>query len=170
MMLQGVRDLTADRLRAARYWQRYQRSLLPISAPSYWQIYGSFPPSASAILARRGAYEQVRGGHCRQELPMSLRTARAASCACGSASLCHLTDRQVDLLVLAAAGKSSVQIGHTLGISARTVNDHVDIMMRRADAANRVELIARAYASGILISGAWPPISSANRCLRLIRP
>jgi hypothetical protein len=61
---------------------------------------------------------------------------------------------------------SSLRIGRVLGISARTVNDHVDIMMRRAGAANRVELIARAYASGILLCGTWPPLSSPNRCLQ----
>ena len=78
----------------------------------------------------------------------------------------HLTAREVEVLRLAALGLPSHQIAAHLGISRRTVDDHLSVMRRRARARNRGELIARGYAAEILVG--WPPRWSGRRSL-LIR-
>lgn len=77
----------------------------------------------------------------------------------------HLTAREAQVLPLVAAGMSNEQIARTLSISIRTVDQHVTTMLRRADAANRAELVARCYAAGIMREGTWPPALSDQRCL-----
>jgi DNA-binding NarL/FixJ family response regulator len=67
--------------------------------------------------------------------------------------------------VLAAAGMTNKRIGRALGISARTVDLHVETMLRRTGATCRAELIARCYAAGILAVMSWPPAWSGSRCL-----
>jgi DNA invertase Pin-like site-specific DNA recombinase len=79
----------------------------------------------------------------------------------------HLTTREIEVLRLAAAGLSSRVIARQLRISPRTVDDHLRVMRQRAGAADRAELIARAYAAEILLPG-WPPRWSGKHCL-LIR-
>jgi DNA-binding CsgD family transcriptional regulator/DNA-binding phage protein len=83
-------------------------------------------------------------------------------CPCGGA---HLTVREVQVLRLAASGLSSIQIGRELGIGRHTVDDHLNEVLRRCDARNRGEAIARAYASGIFVPGHWPPRWSRRKCL-----
>lgn len=75
----------------------------------------------------------------------------------------RLTDREIDVLVLAAAGKTNKRIGTLLGISARTVELHVETMLRRSGAECRAELIARCYAAGVLSVRVWPPTWSGRR-------
>ena len=88
-------------------------------------------------------------------------------CGCGSANPDHLTRRQVDVLVLIASGLANSRIAFTLGVSARTVDQHVVTMLRRSGAQNRAELIARCFAMEILVAnaGAWPPVWSGRTCL-----
>jgi DNA-binding NarL/FixJ family response regulator len=81
----------------------------------------------------------------------------------------HLTRREIEVLVLAAAGMTSKRIARTLGISVRTVNLHIESMLRRAGAACRAELIARCYAAGVLVTMAWPPAWSGICCLSVGR-
>jgi DNA-binding CsgD family transcriptional regulator len=83
-------------------------------------------------------------------------------CPCGGP---HLTVREVQVLRLAASGLSSVQIGRELGIGRHTVDDHLNEVLRRCDARNRGEAIARAYATGIFVPGYWPPRWSGRKCL-----
>jgi DNA-binding CsgD family transcriptional regulator len=77
----------------------------------------------------------------------------------------HLTDREVDVLLLVALGKHNKEIAQVLGISTRTVDHHLRTMLRRAGAQSRVELVARCYAAEIMVAGTWPPAWSGSRCL-----
>ena len=86
---------------------------------------------------------------------------RSALCTCGAA---HLTSRKVQVLLLAAAGLSGRAIGHQLGISPRTVEDHLTVMRKRAGARDTTELVARCYAAEVLVP-AWPPRWSGRSCL-----
>jgi DNA-binding CsgD family transcriptional regulator len=86
---------------------------------------------------------------------------RSALCTCGAA---HLTSRKVQVLLLAAAGLSGRAIGHQLGISPRTVEDHLTVMRKHAGASDTTELVARCYAAEVLIP-AWPPRWSGRSCL-----
>jgi DNA-binding CsgD family transcriptional regulator len=94
--------------------------------------------------------------------------ARGMPCRCRPGAD-HLTDREVEVLLLVAAGRHNNEIAQALGISTRTVDHHLRTMLRRAAAASRVELVARCYAAGIMIPGGWPPIWSGSRCLRADR-
>jgi DNA-binding NarL/FixJ family response regulator len=84
-------------------------------------------------------------------------------CRCGNG---HLTGREIQVLLLAAAGLRNSQIAGELMVSIRTIEQHFITMTRRASARNRVELVARCYASGILRQDAWPPAWSGSHCLR----
>ncbi len=84
-------------------------------------------------------------------------------CGCGTA---HLTNREIEILQLVAAGLCSTKIARKLGISSRTVDDHVSVMRQRVGAADRGELIARCYAAEILLLG-WPPRWSGRRCVQI---
>ncbi|EST38808.1 hypothetical protein N566_05520 [Streptomycetaceae bacterium MP113-05] len=57
-----------------------------------------------------------------------------------------------------ASGASNRRIAKELSISPHTVAAHLCNMLRRTGTANRTELIARLYARGLLLQGAWPPV------------
>ena len=78
----------------------------------------------------------------------------------------HLTERELDVLCEAAAGAATGEIAKALGISSHTVAGHLRKMMRRTKARSRAELVARAYATGILLPRTWPPVRSGRRCLQ----
>ncbi len=56
-----------------------------------------------------------------------------------------LTQREVEVLRLIAAGKTNRQIAEELIISSRTVGNHVSSILNKTNAADRAE--AAAYAS-----------------------
>jgi len=60
------------------------------------------------------------------------------------------TGRELSILELVAVGCTNVQIGEKLHISKYTVAQHVAKMLRRIGAANRTDLVSRAYSVGIL--------------------
>jgi DNA-binding CsgD family transcriptional regulator len=90
--------------------------------------------------------------------------ARGRLCRCRSGAD-HLTDREVDVLLLVAAGRHNNEIAKVLGISTRTVDHHLRTMLRRAGVQSRVELVSRCYAAEIMVAGTWPPAWSGTRCL-----
>ena len=65
-----------------------------------------------------------------------------------------LTHREGQCLRMAANGLTSGDIGGKLGIAERTVNFHMRNVLRKMDAANRPEAIAKALARGVLLMGA----------------
>jgi len=87
---------------------------------------------------------------------------RPAQCCCHAE---RFTEREVDVLCQVAAGASNEEVASTLGISGHTVAGYLRVMLHRSQARNRAELVARAYAVGILIPHAWPPRRSGRRCL-----
>ncbi len=91
--------------------------------------------------------------------------ARHWKAGCGGA---HLTTREIEVLRLVATGLHSNETAAQLGISPRTVDDHLNEMRQRARAADRGELIARGYAAEILVG--WPPRWSGRRCLPIREP
>ena len=61
----------------------------------------------------------------------------------------------------AAAGQSNRGIGAQLGVSERTIKDHMGLIFRRLQAGSRAEAVARGAALGLL-----PPPSATARPLR----
>ena len=138
---------------------------------------GRDPAQTNAAARRRGQAEieiarprgQVPPGPREQTVhestPRSETTPRGelVPCCCHAG---HLTERELDVLCEAAAGAATGEIAKTLGISSHTVTGHLRKMMRRTKARTRAELVARAYAAGILLPRTWPPRRSGRRCLQ----
>ena len=61
-----------------------------------------------------------------------------------------LTDRELDVLRLLAAGKSNQRIAHDLVVALDTVKKHVTHILGKLDAANRTEAVARARQFGLI--------------------
>jgi DNA-binding CsgD family transcriptional regulator len=56
-----------------------------------------------------------------------------------------------------AAGMSTVQLAAKLFLSRGGVEYHVSALMRDLKAANRSELVSKAYSAGLFSIGSWPP-------------
>ena len=63
-----------------------------------------------------------------------------------------LTHREHQCLRMAAHGLTSGDIGGKLGIAERTVNFHMHNILRKMEAVNRPEAIAKALARGVLLA------------------
>lgn len=55
----------------------------------------------------------------------------------------HLSDRQRQCLELAASGLSSAKIGDRLGLSPRTVDEHLMVACRVLGVRTRIQAVAR---------------------------
>jgi DNA-binding CsgD family transcriptional regulator len=80
----------------------------------------------------------------------------------------HLTQRQIEVVCLAATGKSAYGIARLLQISPRTVDDHLAAARLRVGAMSTGELIGRCWAAGILEAGRWPPRWSGKTCVQFV--
>ena len=67
-----------------------------------------------------------------------------------------LTPRERQCLEFASRGLTSGDMGCRLGIAERTVNFHMGNLMRKLEANNRSEAVARAVARGMLQTGTSP--------------
>ena len=61
-----------------------------------------------------------------------------------------LTQREVEVLRLVAAGRSNPEIGEELFISPRTVTTHVSNILNKINAANRAEAATYAARQGLV--------------------
>jgi DNA-binding CsgD family transcriptional regulator len=62
----------------------------------------------------------------------------------------HLSDREMEVLRLLAAGRTNREIAVTLFISVHTVNAHVKTILGKTGSANRVEAAAFAHAHHLI--------------------
>ena len=74
-----------------------------------------------------------------------------------------LTTRQAEVLAALAEGLTAAEVGRRLGISRRTVEDHLAAAKKVAGAKTSVEAVARCYCYGLLRPGVWPPAISPFR-------
>lgn len=61
-----------------------------------------------------------------------------------------LSARRIEILRLAADGRSNKEIARSLGITERTVKDHWQYIFARLGATNRAEAVGRALRAGVL--------------------
>ena len=61
-----------------------------------------------------------------------------------------LTDRELEVLRLLAAGRSNQRIAHDLVVALDTVKKHVTHLLGKLGASNRTEAVARARELGLL--------------------
>ncbi len=62
----------------------------------------------------------------------------------------EVTPREREVLELVAAGSSTAQIAGRLGVSPRTVQKHVENLLRKLEAGDRAELVSQAYRRELL--------------------
>lgn len=61
-----------------------------------------------------------------------------------------LTPREFEVLRWVARGKSSVQTAPILGVSKRTVDEHIERAIRKFGALNRINAVALAIRDGFI--------------------
>lgn len=67
-----------------------------------------------------------------------------------TASPTALSPRELQVLTLLAEGMTNQEIGHELGLSARTVKTHVQNLLGKLDAPDRTGAVARGFRLGII--------------------
>ncbi|MGW7088413.1 PAS domain-containing protein [Streptomyces sp. NPDC054871] len=69
------------------------------------------------------------------------------------------TAAEARILALLAGGATTAQAARGTGLTTDGVTYHLRRLTERWGAANRTELVARAYALGVLAPGVWPPVA-----------
>jgi LuxR family transcriptional regulator, quorum-sensing system regulator SolR len=64
----------------------------------------------------------------------------------------ELTPRECEVLCWTGEGKTACEIGQILGISERTVNFHINNVLLKLNAINKVQAVVKAIAMGLLTS------------------
>ena len=82
------------------------------------------------------------------------RTAHGGSALQVPAELALLTEREREVLLLVARGRSNQEIADELVISPHTSKTHVNRIMTKLYAHDRAQLVILAYESGLLAPGA----------------
>jgi len=67
-----------------------------------------------------------------------------------AALLARLTDREREVLLLVAQGRSNKEVGEELFISDHTVKTHVGRLLTKLEARDRVQLVILAYDNGLV--------------------
>jgi DNA-binding CsgD family transcriptional regulator len=73
------------------------------------------------------------------------------------ASGAPVTPMEARILALLAAGATTARAAREAGLTTDGVTYHLRRLSSRWGASNRTELVARAYALGVLTPGVWPP-------------
>ncbi|MFJ6739515.1 PAS domain-containing protein [Streptomyces sp. NPDC091279] len=69
----------------------------------------------------------------------------------------QVTPAEARILALLAGGATTARAARETGLTTDGVTYHLRRLTARWGAANRTELVARAYALGVLTPGVWPP-------------
>jgi LuxR family maltose regulon positive regulatory protein len=110
---------------------------LPVARPGQQNAAGRIDPGYLAALVRACSHTDAT--------PPQRRSAAAPP---GLAE--PLTDRELEVLRLLAAGKSNQRIAHDLVVALDTVKKHVTHVLGKLGAANRTEAVARARQLGLI--------------------
>jgi DNA-binding NarL/FixJ family response regulator len=62
----------------------------------------------------------------------------------------ELSERELQVLEAARRGLTNAEIGRALSISEHTVKSHVKNLLKKLDAADRAEAVARGFEQGLL--------------------
>jgi DNA-binding CsgD family transcriptional regulator len=92
-----------------------------------------------------------------------MRESQSGCCCCDRP---HLTEREIEVLRLVAAGYTNGEAAKILRVSIHTVVRHMTVMLRKTDERCRAGLVASAYAAGILVGGPEGPQATGRRCLQ----
>lgn len=121
-------------------------------------------PCASVFTGEMTGVAVRRGAERAAAVMMLVRPEKATAGGPATSGADTMVDRgriisELDAKILEgiAMGMSTVQLAARLYLSRQGVEYHVSTMLRRLKAPNRAALVSRAYASGVLGLGAWPP-------------
>jgi ATP/maltotriose-dependent transcriptional regulator MalT len=143
-------DATAALRTLRRAWQLWQALDCPFEAASARRML--------ALACRKGGDEEgaelaLSAAHAEFErLGAAREAARAAELMDRGGPPAGLTEREVEVLHLVAAGKSNREIADELFISHKTVARHVSNIFFKLDVSSRSEATAFAYTHGIVTS------------------
>jgi DNA-binding NarL/FixJ family response regulator len=121
-------------------------------------VYRSLDAGASGFLLKRAPAEDlaaaVRSVASGDALPVPSLTKRlieqfATRSAARSSAVDHLTDREREVLVLIARGRSNQEISSDLSISPETVKSHVKHIFAKLGVRDRAQAVIAAYESGL---------------------
>jgi LuxR family transcriptional regulator, maltose regulon positive regulatory protein len=164
-----VRALHALALHAAGDGQGALHALteaLVLAAPEGWlRVFVDEGPPMAALLGRLVAAKhpallapdggvspeylrRLRAAFGQAGTPLTPPPGRAASVIPGLVE--PLTDRELEVLQLLAAGTSNRQIADELVVTVETVKKHVSHLLDKLGAANRTQAVARARQLGLL--------------------
>ena len=71
----------------------------------------------------------------------------------------RLTPRETEVLQLLAVGLRTSDIAHSLSVTAKDIEYHVNLLLRKFEVSNRTGLVSRAYVLHYLLPESWPPRS-----------
>jgi DNA-binding CsgD family transcriptional regulator len=165
----------ADAVLAAGFFQFVSLTLYPFSSPEV-RMSAAYRPALSERLVLMSDVPARTGVRPYRKVTVFTRMLAFgnlfATPALGDRSLrtvrivmlraSDLTDRQVQVLTLVADGLATKQIARHLGISIRTVQDHLARIRQVTGARREGEMIARAVAAGLMTSNSLP-LASAGR-------
>lgn len=77
----------------------------------------------------------------------------------------NVTNRELEVLELVAAGYSAKEVAHQLGIAPRTVERHIENVRLKMRARNRAHMVTQAVLSGTLKLGPEPEQRLCEECL-----
>jgi DNA-binding NarL/FixJ family response regulator len=126
-------------------------------------VFRSLRAGASGFLLKRARAEDltdaVRSVASGNALPAPTLTRRlierfAVASTDRSSAVQALTDREREVLVLIAGGRSNQEIGADLGISPDTVKSHVKHVFTKLAVRDRSQAVIAAYESGLVVAGA----------------
>jgi len=125
-------------------------------------VFRSLRAGASGFLLKRAPVEEltdaVRSVASGNALPAPKLTRRlierfAVASSARVGAVATLTDREREVLVLIAGGRSNQEIGNDLGISLDTVKSHVKHVFTKLAVRDRSQAVIAAYESGLVVAG-----------------
>jgi DNA-binding CsgD family transcriptional regulator len=126
--------------------------------PMYVDILGKAPVEAEAIVPLASApghgrrlllTRQVRRDYSDDDRLVLQLLRPHLNRAVGRAARADLTDRQLQVLRLAAVGETYGAIGHSLHMSPQTARKHLENAYSRLGVRGRAEAVARAFPEGV---------------------
>ena len=80
----------------------------------------------------------------------------------GELAPAQVTPVEARILALLAGGAATARAARETGLTTDGVTYRLRRPSARWGAANRTELVARAYALGVLATGVWPPVAAGR--------
>jgi DNA-binding NarL/FixJ family response regulator len=162
VQLPGTDGITATELITERATDDGPRVIVLTTFEIDDYVFRSLRAGASGFLLKRAPVEDltdaVRSVASGAALPAPTLTRRlierfAVASSARVTTVATLTDREREVLVLIAGGRSNQEIAADLGISIDTVKSHVKHVFTKLAVRDRSQAVIAAYESGLVVAG-----------------